>query len=256
MNHSSKSYIDPGQLNQFSDDKSTCSFSKHGYPPELPFQPQLPPLKPLGYTDDKGYQRPKNGVNKCNILDNFTDHSYGEGSGRDQYVTLPVDFHYQNSYPTTEDRNDSIQILRVGGSKKIQDRNITFEQEDPMPIGPRRRSSSRSSSKLTSEDSGLDKRERNRKAASKCRKKQKLANNELQEMARVMDKHHDYLIAHKASLESEMIGLKNELLLHGSCGCQHISEYLMHAAKKFANGREGEVHDSKELAPYYEHCIP
>ncbi|KAF3058608.1 bzip transcription factor [Daldinia childiae] len=155
-----------------------------------------------------------------------------------KYLTLPMDPDCQQMGLAREDRNDTIQRPHFRNSNEKREDDMVFKGDTTNPIGSHSRRSSRSSNKPTSDESGVEKRQRNRVAATKCRKKQKLENSELQERARVMSEQHDYLIAHKASLELEMINLKNELLLHGSCGCETITDYLMQAARRFVRGRD------------------
>ncbi|KAI1389669.1 uncharacterized protein F4822DRAFT_208217 [Hypoxylon trugodes] len=229
MDPSSESYIDPEQLIQPSENTTTYSSSIQHCAPELAFQPPLIP-PPMEFIDGPlEYQRTPNGANICIGQEGLAELGYGTPSD------MPMDLHNQRTDP----RNNSMPRPRTA-NKHAKD--IYVKQENERSFYTHSRRSSRSSNKFTSDESGLDKRERNRMAASKCRKKQKQANSELQERARIMDEQHSYLIAHKASLESEMIGLKNELLLHGGCGCEPISEYLMQAAKRFVKNREGDAH--------------
>ncbi|KAI0838732.1 hypothetical protein F5Y06DRAFT_42688 [Hypoxylon sp. FL0890] len=186
------------------------------------------------------YQGTLNGGGSCIGQDSLADSGYGVSSDNiPAYLALSVDLQYPRPGLTSEDHNDAIPEPH---GYKHEDESMIKREKGKSPMTHSRRSS-RSSNKLTSDESGLDKRERNRMAAYKCRKKQKLANSELQERARVMGEQHNYLIAHKASLESELINLKNELLLHGSCGCEPITDYLMQAARRFVKGREEVTQD-------------
>ncbi|KAI2463796.1 hypothetical protein F4781DRAFT_440244 [Annulohypoxylon bovei var. microspora] len=241
MNHSLDSYIHPKLLTRALDDTTVYSHPTYGYTPELPFQPQQLPMESIDSSLE--YQKTINYVNLCASQGSVADSGLGDGSDiLPRYIPPPGSLHYQQSYPITEDQKDVFQKPREGDGENKHEDDMIFKQEDDASIAVHR--SSRSSTKLTSDESGLDKRERNRKAANKCRKKQKLANDELKKKARIMDEQHNYLIVHKASLESEMIELKNELLLHGACGCEPISDYLMQAAKNFANGRAGETRNA------------
>ncbi|XDG03946.1 hypothetical protein ABKA04_003561 [Annulohypoxylon sp. FPYF3050] len=175
-------------------------------------------------------------VNLCTSQSSIADSGLGTSSDISRYMTLPRDLHYQRPFPI-QYHNDDYHIP-VEGSKEKHEKTTVIKQED-IPAATHSRRSSRSSNKLTSDESPSEKRERNRNAANKCRKKQKKANEELKEKARAMDQQHNYLVCHKALLESEMIELKNELLVHGACGCEPISEYLTQAAQRYANGRTG-----------------
>ncbi|KAI0377264.1 hypothetical protein F5Y04DRAFT_291900 [Hypomontagnella monticulosa] len=225
MDHSAGSCIDPEQLIQL---PNNCA-------PE-PFQPQPVPMGLMG--GSMGCEIATNGMSPCLSQDSPAGSAYGVDSDIPRYL-MPIDFQCQ---PTIQNR-------RFGGS---DNNDAAFKLENERRLIAHSRRSSRSSNKLTSDESGVDKRERNRMAASKCRKKQKLANNELQERARIMEQHHNYLMAHKASLESETLNLKNQLLLHGGCDSEPISTYLMQAAKKFAQGQEEDVRSAERTEHWCE----
>ncbi|KAI1459192.1 hypothetical protein F4805DRAFT_421831 [Annulohypoxylon moriforme] len=232
MNHPSDSCIHPGLLTQAPDDITVYSFTTYDCTPEPPFQPQPSPME---FTDNSlEYHQTTSSVDPYASQGSLADPDIS------RYITLPEDLHYQPPFPIPEERNDEStpEPAKVSNNNH-HETNIVIKQEGtPIPTHSRR--SSRSSNKLTSDESSLEKRERNRKAANKCRKKQKLANEELKERARVMDEQHNYLVSHKALLESEMLELKNQLLIHGACGCEPISNYLIQAANNYANGRVGE----------------
>ncbi|KAI1481191.1 hypothetical protein F4774DRAFT_60735 [Daldinia eschscholtzii] len=223
----------PAQLRQ-----SLSSFSSpiHDRAHILSFHPQQLPMEFLDGSSE--YQQATNGDNLCIDQDSLADTGYIAGSDLPRYLALPIDPNYQQIVSAPEDHNNVIQTSQLENDNEKYDGDAILKKDYKKPAVTTSRRSSRSSNKLTSDESGIDKRERNRMAASKCRKKQKLAHSELQEKARLMNEQHNYLIAHKASLESEMINLKNELLMHGSCGCEPISDYLMQAARKFVKGRE------------------
>ncbi|KAI1653341.1 hypothetical protein F4813DRAFT_399960 [Daldinia decipiens] len=247
MDPSYELFVDPKSLVQVRMDLSAFSFPMHDGISILSFHaPQLP-MEFIG--GSLGFQKTSN-MDELHIgQDSPADIGYGANPNITKCLTLPIDLDYQQIGSAQESRNDTIQRshLRSSSNKKHED-DMVFKRDTIKPIGSHSRRSSRSSNKLTSDESGIEKRERNRMAATKCRKKQKLANSELQERARVMSEQHNYLVAHKASLESEMINLKNELLLHGSCGYEPITDYLMQAAKRFVRGREEGVQSSREKA--------
>ncbi|KAI1211530.1 uncharacterized protein F4807DRAFT_458426 [Annulohypoxylon truncatum] len=200
----------------------------------------------MEFTDSSlEYFQTTNGSDMCTSQGSLADPGFGADSDLLSYAMLPGEFHYEQPYPMQEGKKDESQKSLRGDNKTKHANNIVFKQED-IPTTSHSRRSSRSSIKLTSDESSLEKRERNRRAANKCRKKQKQANEELKEKARIMDEQHNLLVSHKALLESEMIELKNELLIHGACGCEPISAYLMQAAKKYATGRVGEVQQAEQ----------
>ncbi|KAI1380989.1 hypothetical protein F4677DRAFT_462111 [Hypoxylon crocopeplum] len=230
MDNSSEICIKPEQSFQLSSDRATHSSHTLDYSPELLFHPEQPPMEFI----DNALEcwSPTNSSSTCIGHDHLATSGYRASSNKPTYITLPMDLLYQETSPTVEDRKDG--IFENSDNHGYD----TVKRENETRAMTHSRRSSRTSNRLTSDESGIDKRERNRKAASKCRKKQKLANNELQEKARIMGEQHSCLMAHKASLESEMINLKNQLLLHGGCDCEPISDYLMQAARKFVKGRE------------------
>ncbi|KAL7623093.1 hypothetical protein AAE478_006772 [Parahypoxylon ruwenzoriense] len=201
-------------------------------------------------------QSPTNNIGSYIRQSSLVGSSYGTDSDISRYLILPLGPSHQVTASTADDRGDTVLRPQFGYSEKSHNDDTESKREHKRTVFTHSRRSSRSSNKVTSDESGVDKRERNRLAASKCRKKQKLANNELQERARIMGEQHDYLMAHKASLESEMINLKNELLLHGSCGCEPITHYLMQSAKKFVKGHEehaGNTHKAEDLRERWVH---
>ncbi|KAI0108147.1 hypothetical protein F4814DRAFT_454991 [Daldinia grandis] len=250
MDPSSESYVNPKLLVQLQKDLSAFPSHMHDCVPILPFHTPQPLMELMD--SSLGFQTTPNTDGLRIDQDGHADIDYCVGPNITKYLTLPIDLDYQQTGSTREDRNDTIQKPHFGGNNKKHKVDMVLKGETIKPVASHSRRSSRSSNKLTSDESGIDKRERNRMAASKCRKKQKLANSELQERARIMSEQHNYLVAHKVSLESEMISLKNELLIHGSCGCEPITDYLMQAAKRFVRGREEGVHGMEKAKGIHE----
>ncbi|KAI1140289.1 hypothetical protein F5Y05DRAFT_312221 [Hypoxylon sp. FL0543] len=237
MDHSSDPCVHPEQLIQLPNHTEAYSSLIHNSTPELAFHPQ----QPMEFIDTSlEYHGTTNGTSSCTGQESLADSGYGASPEIPRYLAMPVDLlEFPRPGMTPEDHNDA-----TARPPELKHEDVpTLKREKGRPVMTHSRRSSRSSNKLTSDESGLDKRERNRMAAYKCRKKQKLANNELQERARIMSEQHNYLVAHKASLESEMINLKNELLLHGTCGCEPITDYLMQSARRFVKGREEGLQD-------------
>ncbi|KAI1641738.1 uncharacterized protein F4817DRAFT_363773 [Daldinia loculata] len=246
MDLSSELYVDPKSLVQLRMDLSAFSSPMRDCVSILSFHaPQLP----MEFIDGSlGFQKTSNMDDRHIGQDSPADIDYSVvGPNITKYVTLPMDLDYQQIGSAREYRNDTIQRSQFRNNNKKHEDDMVFKRDTINQIRSHSRRSSRSSNKLTSDESGIEKRERNRMAATKCRKKQKLANSELQERARVISEQHNYLIARKASLELEMINLKNELLLHGSCGYEPITDYLMQTAKRFVRGREEGV-QSRDMA--------
>ncbi|KAI0164396.1 hypothetical protein GGR52DRAFT_585717 [Hypoxylon sp. FL1284] len=246
MNHPLESCIDPEQLCHMPKDSMFQPSSTINSTSDQYFQPHQPSMET--FDDPMACFKLENTASPNVSQDSFADSGYGAGSDMYNYFALSTDTSYQGpGQPTTNNEtrrprfvddvrdrgHDEDAILRLldGGDE---------EEGTKHRPNPRSRRWSRSSNKTTtittSDESGLDKRERNRMAASKCRKKQKRANSELQERARVMSEQHNCLVAHKAALESEMLDLKHQLLLHGACRCEPISDYLMQTARRFVRG--------------------
>jgi len=112
---------------------------------------------------------------------------------------------------------------------------------------------------LEEEEAGLDSEakrarflERNRIAASKCRKKKKMMNARLEEKSRVLQTENRYLNIEREQLKADVCKLKQIVLMHHSCGCEAIQKYLKQEAGKFfdvsnesGQGRPQEVDYSK-----------
>jgi len=77
--------------------------------------------------------------------------------------------------------------------------------------------------------------ERNRIAASKCRKKKKVMNQRLEEKSRLLHQHNRYLNQLVSSLKSDVLRLKQCLLVHHSCEDEPIKRYLQYEAGKVFN---------------------
>lgn len=79
-------------------------------------------------------------------------------------------------------------------------------------------------------------RARNRVAANKFRKKSKAAVAELEAVERGLSAQHEHLSLMVRDLREEVLGLKNELLLHGNCDCPVIHRYLSNTASRLSLG--------------------
>lgn len=79
-------------------------------------------------------------------------------------------------------------------------------------------------------------RSRNRAAATKCREKSKLAEEELESSERAMSSEHQRLSVMARGLRDEVLLLKHELLAHGNCDDASIQQYLSRQARMFGTG--------------------
>lgn len=79
-------------------------------------------------------------------------------------------------------------------------------------------------------------RQRNRRAATKCREKTKAAMIKLEATEKAVTLEHIELSKTVTELRGQVLALKNELLLHGNCNCDVIQKYLKNAARSIGEG--------------------
>ncbi|KAF3930682.1 hypothetical protein ABW19_dt0208092 [Dactylella cylindrospora] len=89
--------------------------------------------------------------------------------------------------------------------------------------------------------------ERNRIAASKCRKKKKLMNQRLEEKSRLLIQQNRFLSATLTRLRGEVLRLKQLVLTHHGCGHAPIEQYLHKEAGKYLATDNEEA--AKKLKP-------
>ncbi|KAK6350049.1 hypothetical protein TWF696_006298 [Orbilia brochopaga] len=89
------------------------------------------------------------------------------------------------------------------------------------------------SSKLTEAEKRARFLERNRIAASKCRKKKKIMNQRLEEKSRLLIQQNRYLSATVSKLRSDVLRLKQMVLTHHGCGNAPIEQYLQQESEKY-----------------------
>ncbi|CAZ83778.1 unnamed protein product [Tuber melanosporum] len=78
--------------------------------------------------------------------------------------------------------------------------------------------------------------ERNRIAASKCRRKKKQWTQNLEDTAREVQATSKHLNGVVAALRDQLLHLKGELLKHNGCSCERIKQYLMNEATRVVEG--------------------
>ncbi|KAK8869318.1 bzip transcription factor [Apiospora arundinis] len=98
-----------------------------------------------------------------------------------------------------------------------------------QPVKRPRQGRARSGSSRCSTDT---KREKNRIAASKCRRKKKEEERVVQERRRMLQLQNRLFMDSVASLRSEVLSLKHEILRHGSCNFPPINTYIATAAAR------------------------
>ncbi|KAK8050221.1 hypothetical protein PG994_011951 [Apiospora phragmitis] len=75
-------------------------------------------------------------------------------------------------------------------------------------------------------------REKNRIAASKCRRKKKDEERVLEDRQRMLQVQNAILVDSATSLRAEVLQLKHEILRHGTCDFQPINSYIATAAAR------------------------
>lgn len=113
-----------------------------------------------------------------------------------------------------------------GGEPAGEPNHHRHHHPPPQPPPPQPPSSSSTSGSAT-----MSQRQRNRAAATKCRKKSKVAIAQLEATDRALSEQHSELSATVTGLRDEVLALKNEILLHGNCDCEIIQSYLTNAAR-------------------------
>ncbi|KAK6509468.1 hypothetical protein TWF481_004212 [Arthrobotrys musiformis] len=129
--------------------------------------------------------------------------------------------------PTTP----SFQSLSSTNGRKRKKSSVELEDDDEEL-----------DSKLNDSDKRARFLERNRIAASKCRKKKKIMNQRLEERSRHLVQQNRILNATLVKLRSDVLRLKQMVLTHHGCGNPAIEQYLQQESEKYL------VADSEEAA--------
>ncbi|OZJ06695.1 hypothetical protein BZG36_00321 [Bifiguratus adelaidae] len=145
-----------------------------------------------------------------------------------------MDLHKKSSFSTH--RKPSMTVSRP--SSQRESTFIDYEDEVDPVTGKRRR---------VDEENEEEKRrkflERNRVAASKCRKKKKIWMQQLESRAQEVSLQNRELHMLVNSLKDDIITLKNELLAHRDRECKVIQQYVQtsgHFSASLLNGHAGE----------------
>ncbi|KAI0103823.1 hypothetical protein GGR51DRAFT_243029 [Nemania sp. FL0031] len=113
--------------------------------------------------------------------------------------------------------------------------NFIVPLEPSEPTEEIERSNESASPTPTSPEEGpkaLTKRNRNRLAAAKCRKKAKQGVDELQQRERDLLRENKMLNAEASILREEVLQLKCEILRHSACDNHYIRQYIQSAAEQ------------------------
>ncbi|KAK6516755.1 hypothetical protein TWF506_006644 [Arthrobotrys conoides] len=130
--------------------------------------------------------------------------------------------------PTTPD----FQSLNSTTSRKRKKSSVEIEDDEDDELD----------GKLNESDKRARFLERNRIAASKCRKKKKIMNQRLEEKSRLLVQQNRFLNATLVKLRGDVLRLKQMVLTHHGCGNPAIEQYLQHESEKYL------VADSEEAA--------
>lgn len=132
-------------------------------------------------------------------------------------------------------KGNAFTIPDEGGSGKHQLNLVQFQkQTSPSKLHSTTRKARNGYRPVSSDDQsdseGDKKRakflERNRAAASKCRKKRRALERDLNDRARKLTTNNARLHAEVQWLRNEVLQLKCECLRHTDCNCEHIRDYL------------------------------
>ncbi|KAK7924352.1 hypothetical protein PG985_006406 [Apiospora marii] len=147
---------------------------------------------------------------------------------------------------STESHDTMIKLEDIGQPQPWESFSSTSESgvsETLEPIAPspvRRESTSQPAKKprrdrARSGSSGGStdlSREKNRIAASKCRRKKKDEERVLEDRRRMLQVQNAILVDSATSLRAEVLSLKHEILRHGTCDFQPINSYIATAAAR------------------------
>ncbi|KAK7990374.1 hypothetical protein PG990_014654 [Apiospora arundinis] len=149
---------------------------------------------------------------------------------------------------STEQQDTAIKLEDIGDPQPWESFSSTSESGigetlEPVAPSPVRRSSSslQSASKKPRQDRGRSgssggptgiSREKNRIAASKCRRKKKDEEHVLEGRRRMLHVQNTILVDSATSLRAELLSLKHEILRHGTCDFQPINSYIATAAAR------------------------
>ncbi|KAK8020081.1 hypothetical protein PG990_005219 [Apiospora arundinis] len=171
------------------------------------------------------------------------------GAFLDPCITTPYQHDSQHFFDlSTEQQQDTvIKLEDIGQPQPWESFSSTSESgtsENLEPIAPtpvRRESTTQSAGKKPRRDRGRSgssggstdlSREKNRVAASKCRRKKKDEERVLEDRRRMLQVQNAILVDSATSLRAEVLSLKHEILRHGTCDFQPINSYIATAAAR------------------------
>ncbi|KAI1326309.1 hypothetical protein F5Y16DRAFT_234048 [Xylariaceae sp. FL0255] len=82
----------------------------------------------------------------------------------------------------------------------------------------------------------LNKRDKNRAAAARCRDKARKSRSELEELERELFLKNQMLQTETKALQEEVLQLKHDILSHASCDSAAIQRYIEYTAENYGKG--------------------
>jgi cyclic AMP-dependent transcription factor ATF-2 len=142
---------------------------------------------------------------------------------------------YTNSAASSSFDSWGEEVGKDSLARKRRHHNATTQAEDASAIAPRRKMGRRP--KDGNAEPGSERAiylEKNRKAASKCRNKQKVQQDELVETARNFERKNKALKLEVQLLEADMRCLMEIVGTHRACSDQRLQTYVQHEADRLA----------------------
>lgn len=138
------------------------------------------------------------------------------------------------AHSTDQARQQQPATTASGATPEYLDPEIVCEDSAPVASQPGgvEKPSSRRNRRTSSGMSTDIGREKNRLAASKCRKKKKVEERQLEERRRMLQVQNTILQDSADALRSEVLMLKHEILRHSSCNFPPINSYIAGAAAR------------------------
>jgi cyclic AMP-dependent transcription factor ATF-2 len=162
-----------------------------------------------------------------------------------QHTILKLDSSSPNSYTNANVDPNRVQMLANSSQSRdsehsTYDKHSTSSQKSLDPRSPPKKKR-RGGRKSSTEDVDLDPAratylEKNRKAASKCRSKQKRQQDDLVEQAREIERRNKLLKAEVAMLQGGMRELMDMVGQHDACSDTRLKRYVQREADRLADG--------------------
>ncbi|KAI3343223.1 hypothetical protein F4824DRAFT_444944 [Ustulina deusta] len=169
----------------------------------------------------------------------LTNDGFSSGFGLDSDPAQQRTLGQSGDRATTFDATDFISkqqdFLAEGFPDDNKARDITPSERSPASTTSARHTTPTSPTTATGSAGAPDtkqRRERNRVAARKCRKKAKQNLAGLQQREEELSEKNKMLHSHVGGLRDEILDLKNEIFRHSGCNSSMIQDYLVDAARR------------------------